>query len=465
MLGYTSSHLNRIKSQVNSFLIQAESCETQSQQQAEEEIESTISRLEEIIEKNEALLERKRKRLADEEEEDWNYDLQLKKQRVMKLKKKPIGLNRRIAERHFYSWKQSLKSQRGKNRGNYRIDRRAEKAIADVLEEQLKAHRRRCGDEGTGYLESDGKRLHKRDLRRIANKYLAAHGKRLIKSSETVRSWGRCRNKHSRQAKQHRGQNFWSHIRSQKTFKQRHVNIHYNRAHIKNYTCLAFGDHINCCDLVVRRAIDDKAYVRCGTSEGFSRPVHCPLQNSDTPFDLPSSDYPDSVGYVSPGVILIVKDMQEIEHQGRDTYKTTDQTVTVTCKPKYIYPSTATNWQNDLFAIRYLYKDEHEIKRDGIITDEMPDHVVSYLVWLRDSLLQYELMSLPEDYLRIVDGGDHLEREVRKNTVLSKRLQDCSASLDVSDVSSHPLAKEIKSKTEEVQCKVKEIRKCEFLLL
>lgn len=97
MLGYTSSNLNRIKSQVNSFLIQAELCETQSQQQAEEEIASTISRLEEIVEKKETLLERKRKRLA-EEEEDWNYDLQLKKQRVMKLKKRPIGLKRRIAQ-------------------------------------------------------------------------------------------------------------------------------------------------------------------------------------------------------------------------------------------------------------------------------------------------------------------------------------------------------------------------------
>lgn len=302
-------------------------------------------------------------------------------------------------------------------------------------------------------------------MRRIANKFLAAHGKRLIKSSETLRSWGRCGSKRSRQAKQHRSRNLWSHVRSQKTFKQRHVNIHYSRAHIKNYTRLAFGDHMNChCDLVGRRAIDDKAYVRCGTSEGFSRHVHCPLQNSDTPFDLPSSDYPDSVVYVSPVVILIVKDMQEIEHQGRDTCKTTDQTVTVTCKPKYIYPSTATNWQNDLFAIRYLYRDEHEIKRDSIITDEMPDHVVSYLVWLRDSLLQYELMSLPEDYLRLVEEGDHLEREVRRNTVLSKRLQECSASLDVSDASSHPLAKEIKSKTEDVQSKVKEIRKHEFLL-
>lgn len=149
-------------------------------------------------------------------------------------------------------------------------------------------------------------------MRRIANKCLAAHGKRLIKSNETARSWGRCRNKRSRQAKQHRGRNFWSHMRTQKTFRQCHVNVHYNRAHIKNYTRLAFGNDTDCRDLVVRRAIDDKAYVRCGATEGFSRPIHCPVQVTEEPFDLPTSDYPDTVGYVSPGVILIVKDMDEI---------------------------------------------------------------------------------------------------------------------------------------------------------
>ncbi|CAB4034761.1 RNA-directed DNA polymerase from transposon X-element, partial [Paramuricea clavata] len=263
LLGYTSSTANSIKTQVDSFLVQAELHETESQKHAEEHIVSTISRLEEIIEKRENLLERKRKRLAIEEEEDWDYDLKLKRQRVMNLKNRPPTIKKRIARRHFHSWKKSLKSQQGKNKGIYRIDRRAEKAIFKVLEEQLQAHKRRWGEEGTGYLESDGKRLHKRDMRRIANKFLDAHGKRLIKSNETARSWGRCRNKRSRQAKQHRGANFWSHMRTQKTFRQCHVNVHYNRAHIKNYTRLAFGNDTDCRDLVVRRAIDDKAYVRC----------------------------------------------------------------------------------------------------------------------------------------------------------------------------------------------------------
>lgn len=96
--------------------------------------------------------------------------------------------------------------------------------------------------------------------------------------------------------------------------------------------------------------MDDKAYVRCGTSEGFSRPLHRPIQPATTPFEMPSSDYPDTVGYVSPGVILLVNEMEEVEHQGRDKFTPTDVTVTVTCKPKHVYPSSATNWANDMFC-------------------------------------------------------------------------------------------------------------------
>ena len=78
--------------------------------------------------------------------------------------------------------------------------------------------------------------------------------------------------------------------------------MHYNRAHIKNYTQFECGTHDgdDKKGLVIRRAIDDKAYVRCGTSEGFSRPLHTPSQltGDGNKVTLPSSDYPDPVGSV-----------------------------------------------------------------------------------------------------------------------------------------------------------------------
>ena len=118
-----------------------------------------------------------------------------------------------------------------------------------------------------------------------------------------------------------------------------------------------------------------------------------------------------------------------------------DVTVTVTCKPKKFYPSSATNWFNDL----YLFPEEHELELD---TDSVPDnqdpspdhqdptppghkdttpdhqyssehHKISFkreqltcLLVVRDSLFQFEMMNLKNDYMQCVEGGDHYEREL-----------------------------------------------------
>ena len=58
--------------------------------------------------------------------------------------------------------------------------------------------------------------------------------------------------------------------------------------------------------------IINKKKKRWGTSYGFSRPLPTPAQlntGPDSHFNFPSADYPDPVGYVAPGVILMVNDM------------------------------------------------------------------------------------------------------------------------------------------------------------
>ena len=235
----------------------------------------------------------------------------------------------------------------------------------ETVAEHAKAHRRRHGEEGTGYIDEESQSLQLPEMRIIANGALRKLNLRLIKSKETVRAFGKPRNRRSRQAKQQRGKSLWSLItcRSEKKDPTRHINVHYNRAHIKNYTRLAFANDSLYKGRVLRRAIDDKAYLRCNTSEGFSRPLHKPLQHVDEAlkFQLPASDYPDKFGYVAPGVILLVNSMSEIEYKGRDKFVSEDVTVTVTCKPKLLYPSSATNWANDMYAIRLNFREEHEV--------------------------------------------------------------------------------------------------------
>ena len=65
-------------------------------------------------------------------------------------------------------------------------------------------------------------------------------------------------------------------------------------------------------------------------------------------FELSSSDYWTTSGYVTPGVILMVNKQIETGHRN------------VTSKPKICSPSNATNLANDLYTSRLLFREEHE---------------------------------------------------------------------------------------------------------
>jgi hypothetical protein len=85
---------------------------------------------------------------------------------------------------------------------------------------------------------------------------------------------------------------------------------------------------------------------------------------------------------VATGVDLIVKDMHEVSHIGRDRYVTGDVIISVTCKPKLLYPSSSTNWANDLYADRLQFPEEREIKDTGV--DELTRQEKSALVIVQD---------------------------------------------------------------------------------
>ena len=146
-------------------------------------------------------------------------------------------------------------------------------AVFKALQDQLVAHKSR-----TGVPQVEG-RLHLKDLKGIANQWLKEHGKRYTKSEETIRSWARPRYKKSIQSAQHRGRGLFKCKRALKNYAEAHVNIHYNRAHIKQYTRFVFSKVQRHAfrKYTIRRCFDDKAYLRCDTSEGFSRPMTKPI--------------------------------------------------------------------------------------------------------------------------------------------------------------------------------------------
>ena len=66
----------------------------------------------------------------------------------------------------------------------------------------------------------------------------------------------------------------------------------------------------------------------------------------------------------------------------------------------------ATNWANDLRTSHLLFWEEHELTgnfpEDNSEVSE-PDEAVLYMIYTRDSLLQFDLMTREEDYERITE--------------------------------------------------------------
>ena len=132
---------------------------------------------------------------------------------------------------------------------------------------------------------------------------------------------------------------------------------------------------------------------------------------------------------------LTVNDMKEVEHGGRNKFVPSDVTVSVMCKPKHIYPSSATNWANDLVANRYLFLNEHEIPleeaaKETVFNNAFVKNALPYFTAMRDSVFQFELMTIKEDYEKVTLGGDHLSREKLRVRIFLKRLDIVIFSID-----------------------------------
>ena len=131
----------------------------------------------------------------------------------------------------------------------------------------------------------------------------------------------------------------------------------------------------------------------------------------------------------------MVNDMKEVEHRGRDKFVPRDVTVSVTCKPKHIYPSSATNLTNDLFANRYVFRNERDMPLEGVsetavLGNFSREDSLLYLMAMRDSVFQFEVMTIEEDYERVEEGGDYLSREMLRVHILLKRLEVGLLSVD-----------------------------------
>jgi hypothetical protein len=140
------------------------------------------------------------------------------------------------------------------------LDSSDEEFIAKAIEEKATYHGRRHKP-----VIFTNRRVKKRDLISIANYNLLQKGKKMIKSATTPWNRSRPQNKRSHQAKLHRGKGLFCTKKPPKAEDCDNENTHHQRSHCKNVREFLFSDP-NTKEFAFMKSMDDKAYIRPGTS-------------------------------------------------------------------------------------------------------------------------------------------------------------------------------------------------------
>jgi hypothetical protein len=184
-----------------------------------------------------------------------------------------------------------------------KLDDEDEEFLAKCVEDKATYHGRRHNP-----VMYTNRRVKSRDLVNIANKRLQDAGKKLIKSATTV--YNRCKPKNMRsvQASRHIGKGLMCFKKPPKA--EENENTHYQRAHVKNVKMAMFSESAgDAKEYSLIHSVDDKAYIRPGTSEGFSGTRNqkiLTLSDASKAKKLPKYDWPQKLVYQTPGSHRII---------------------------------------------------------------------------------------------------------------------------------------------------------------
>ena len=147
------------------------------------------------------------------------------------------------------------------------IDDQDEEFLAKCIEDKATNHGRRHN-----LVMYTNHRVKSRDLLNITNFRLLQKGKKLTKSATTVYNRSKPKSSCSIQASCRIGKGLMCFKKPPKAEDNENENTQFQRAHVKNVKMTLFSDTSNeSKHYSFLHSIDDKAYIRPGTSEGFPR--------------------------------------------------------------------------------------------------------------------------------------------------------------------------------------------------
>ena len=237
------------------------------------------------------------------------------------------------------------------------MDRDEEEFLLKAIEEMATAHGRR--HDTVMYLHH---RVKAKDMLKIVNQKRVEKGKKPLRAVSTVLARGKPKRKDSIQAKRHLGQSLFCCKKPPKTEDNETELTHHQRAHVRN----AIEDFCHNEDdrkYALIKSMDDKAYVRPGTSVGLrdvKRGGIFQPCDSEVARKLPKYDWVNEEVYITPSTHRIfTKEPQKVGN--KEAYVMSDDESFVFMRPKAQVGSSGTVWSSEDYELRATRLDLHEV--------------------------------------------------------------------------------------------------------
>ena len=241
------------------------------------------------------------------------------------------------------------------------IDEDEERFLLKAIEDMSPAHGRR--HDTVMYLHH---RVKAKDMLKIVNYRRATKGKRPLKAVSTVLARGKPKRKHSIQAKRHLGQSLFCCKKPPKTEDNETELTHHQRAHVKNVIeDFCYNEENRKYAFI--KSMDDKAYVRPGTSVGLRDVKRAGIyqpSDSDAARKLPKYDWVNEEVYVTPSTHRIFTKKPE-KVGSKEAYVMTDDESFVFMRPKAHVGSSGTVWSSEDYELRANRPDLHEVSESS----------------------------------------------------------------------------------------------------
>ena len=277
-----------------------------------------------------------------------------------KSRQKLKQMQRRKAIRVFEESRMKQRARTNQGRPSL-LDSDDEEFVAKSIEDKATYHGRRHD-----LAMYTNRRVKKADLLNIANYKLICEGKQTIKSATTV--YNRSKPRYL-QAKRHRGKSLFCCKKPPKAEDIDNENTHYQRAHVKNVKITFFGkESEESSKLCFMRSIDDKAYLRPGTSEGFSNTRNQRILTTtdvDKARAPPKYDWPEKLVYQTPGTHRIFTKASTMSDVGEEKLVTAEDSHFVFVRPKAIIGSSGSTWASETVRLRQRNPELFEVQGNG----------------------------------------------------------------------------------------------------